>query len=116
MAECGTNAGYQAHRKRGEPACEACRTASRTYQRSWNARHPGQAAAYKDTYKRTAAIRDRAIERLVREYPERFMELYYEEENVAACEFSTTGPPEPGLAFGITVTKDGTVTGTIANI
>ena len=28
---CGTRAGYEAHRRRGEPTCEACRDANRVF-------------------------------------------------------------------------------------
>lgn len=31
MTECGTNAGYHRHRRRGDPACESCLTAHRDY-------------------------------------------------------------------------------------
>ena len=76
MSGCGTQAGYQAHRKRGEDACEACRQANRSYMNAYNRRNPGS----QEKYREKAAVRDRALERLAHEYPERFMELYYEEE------------------------------------
>jgi hypothetical protein len=76
LSGCGTHPGYQAHRKRGEDACEACKAANREYMNDWMARNPEKRAAYKQK----AVIRDRALERLAREYPERFMELYFEEE------------------------------------
>lgn len=33
MPECGTYAGYQRHRLRGEPACQPCKDAAAAYQR-----------------------------------------------------------------------------------
>ena len=32
---CGTSGGYQAHLRRGEPSCSACRRAHALYQRYW---------------------------------------------------------------------------------
>lgn len=34
---CGTDAGYQAHRKAGEPVCDACALAHREYMREYMA-------------------------------------------------------------------------------
>ena len=36
---CGTYAGYQRHRLRGEEACEPCKEARRVYMRQWDAEH-----------------------------------------------------------------------------
>ena len=80
MSGCGTQAGYQAHRKRGEAACEDCREANRRYGQVWNEQNPGRRAGYKAAHEARNAVRDRALERLAREYPERFMEIFYEEE------------------------------------
>lgn len=43
---CGTNAGYQWHRRRGEGACEACLKAAAAYRKAYNAkrRKPRQIA------------------------------------------------------------------------
>jgi hypothetical protein len=79
MAECGTQAGYQQHRRLSQTACEPCKAAAREYMRDYNQRNP----AKKTQYKTSAAVRDSALERLAREYPERFTELYYEEEQAA---------------------------------
>jgi hypothetical protein len=37
-APCGTSGGYQAHRKRGESACMACKDALAEYQAGWRHR------------------------------------------------------------------------------
>ncbi len=40
MAECGTDAGYQAHRKRNEDACPDCRKAKAAYTAQIRDRYP----------------------------------------------------------------------------
>lgn len=37
VAECNTIAGYHAHNRRGEKACDPCAQVHRTYQREWRA-------------------------------------------------------------------------------
>lgn len=37
---CGTYGGYQAHKKRGEAACDECRDASRRYMAEYRRKHP----------------------------------------------------------------------------
>ena len=69
---CGTYAGYQQHRLRGEPPCEACREAGRKYMRDYRKRKgPGYYRWWNKTY-------DTAARRLAAEYPERFRELLAE--------------------------------------
>lgn len=75
MAEHGTNAGYQAHRKLGEDACDPCRAAARAYQAAYRAAHR-ERRAHNAT--RNAA-RGRAMRRLVARHPEEFRELYEKE-------------------------------------
>jgi hypothetical protein len=47
MSECGTNAGYQAHTRRGEPACEPCKAAHRQDAKRYNHQNPEKAAQYR---------------------------------------------------------------------
>src|SRR5690242_914050 len=37
-SKCGTYAGWNIHKRKGEKACDACRQAATEYQRSWRAR------------------------------------------------------------------------------
>lgn len=62
---CGSNKGYFAHRRRGEEPCTACRQAHYDYQAESN------------------AARSRALTRLAKEYPDRFREIFAEEQSAA---------------------------------
>lgn len=72
MTDCGTYAGYQAHRKANEEACTPCLVANREYLRDYRKRNPGYLAA--DAARRGA--RDRALRRLARLHPGEFRALY----------------------------------------
>jgi stalled ribosome alternative rescue factor ArfA len=66
LDNCGTYAGYQAHRKAGEDACAECRKASAAYMRE-NRR------TWRQTYRANAArqnARVRALRRLAQLYPD----------------------------------------------
>jgi len=71
FAGCGTYGGYKAHRRIGEPACEACRTANAAVSARYRAVNP----AARDKSRWLNATRGRALEQLAREYPRRFLEL-----------------------------------------
>lgn len=72
---CGTPAGYQAHRKRKEPACDACRRANAEYTAAVRASNPG---LYAQNVANNSA-RSRAMTRLARLHPDEFKALYREE-------------------------------------
>ena len=44
MEEHGTPAGYQAHKRRGDQTCEACRRAHRQYMQAWRQENPDREA------------------------------------------------------------------------
>jgi hypothetical protein len=72
---CGTYSAYQRHVRTGETPCEPCRAAAAVKQREYRQNNP-------DAYRReldSRAARDRALERLAREYPHRFAELVADE-------------------------------------
>lgn len=72
---CGTYAGYQAHRYRGEPPCERCRRAQADYTAGWRGRN-------RDGYARhlaSAAARQRAHTRLAARHRAEFRELLDQE-------------------------------------
>jgi hypothetical protein len=69
--EHGTDAGYQRHMRRAESPCEECRAARRDYMRDLRVRNPQIQAAHK----RYMRARNRALEQLAREHPERFRQL-----------------------------------------
>jgi hypothetical protein len=74
-APCGTYGAYQAHRKRGQEPCDACRAANAAYERQYRKNSP-------ELYARELAAqyaKERALRRLASEYPERFTELLNEE-------------------------------------
>jgi hypothetical protein len=75
MADCGTDAGYQRHRVRGQEPCELCREAHAAYFRHRRRESPRLAAAIR----RSNRARSRALWRLADEYPERFQQLYDDE-------------------------------------
>ena len=72
---CGTYAGAQQHRKRGEEVCQPCRNAAAAYLRDWRARNPQSRA--KERQQNNA--RSRALWRLADEFPDRFRELVADE-------------------------------------
>ena len=67
---CGTYGGYQAHRRVHEPACEPCLAANAAE----SARYRTNPAA-RDRVRWLNKTRGRALERLAREHPRRFLEL-----------------------------------------
>jgi hypothetical protein len=70
----GTYAGHQRHGFLGVPVCDACRAAAAAYQRNRRSAQPAARSA--DGYwNRT---RHMALERLAREYPQRFAEILAE--------------------------------------
>ncbi len=69
---CGTCAGAQRHRKRGEPICQACKDANAAYMRDLRSQ---RGAEYDRWWNSTYAAAQR---RLVAEHPRRFAELLYE--------------------------------------
>ena len=72
---CGTYAGYQAHKWRGDNPCEPCRAANAAYHREHRKQKPRRNSV--DT--RRAKLRNRALARLADEYPKRFAQLLREE-------------------------------------
>lgn len=58
---CGTPAGYQAHRKRGEAACGPCRNANAAYMRVLRA----DRADLRERERARQNARDRATQRLI---------------------------------------------------
>lgn len=72
---CGTNAAYWRHIRRHETVCPACTTAHAQYQR---------ARSGVDT--RHLRIRRRAEARLAAEYPDRYEQLYAEEDAIDRME------------------------------
>lgn len=69
---CGTNAGYEAHRRRGEDPCDQCRDAHNTYMSGYHREYRAQAPTY-------AGTRRRALERLAELHPADFRRLLAEE-------------------------------------
>lgn len=72
--EHGTPAGYQAHRKAGEDACSACRTAAAEYAREYRKKPEQRRRA--STYN---SARSRALTRLAKLHPAQFEILLNEE-------------------------------------
>ncbi len=75
VTACGTYGGYQAHARRGEAPCEACRVANRNYTRRLRAFRPD----IRQTDRWSSRTRYRALERLAKEYPARLAEILDEE-------------------------------------
>jgi hypothetical protein len=73
-AKCGTYGGYQAHYSRGEKACEACLAANRAYHRELR-----QRPHVREVDRWANRTRNRALQRLAMEYPERMAELVADE-------------------------------------
>lgn len=74
MSDCGSYAGYQAHRRRGTAPCDECRKANNLYMAErrddpWYARRE----------RRRQAARERALSRLMRMHPTEYAALYDEE-------------------------------------
>lgn len=74
IADCGTYAGAQAHRRSGEKPCDECREARNAYMRE-RRKKPGVSAAEK----RDNAARSRAVWRLAALHSDEFQNLYREE-------------------------------------
>ena len=72
---CGTYGGYQAHHRAAEPACGPCRAANAAYSAATRAINP----AARDRVRWLNATRGRALERLAREHPHRFLDLLADE-------------------------------------
>lgn len=72
---CGETRGYQAHRKRNEPPCDACREAQRVYVAAFRAAKPGA----QQRIARKQHARDRALRELARLFPAEFERLYERE-------------------------------------
>lgn len=73
-AECGTDGGYQAHRRKGEAACGPCRTARRDYMREFRASR----ADVRANENRRARARLAALTELGRRYPDEYDRLVLE--------------------------------------
>lgn len=71
---CGTYPAYQRHRRRHEPACDACKEANAERSRKLRS----DPAVMQEQYARNNA-RIKALWRLSHEYPERFRQLVLEE-------------------------------------
>jgi hypothetical protein len=74
IADCGTTAGYHRHIRNGEEACQSCRDAWAAYHRKYRTQPEQQRKALARN-----AARTRALNRLAKEYPDRFRELVAEE-------------------------------------
>lgn len=68
VAACGTRSAFERHRRRGEPADEACRDANREYHRR---RYAGELAVEAEE----RAMRQEALEALAHLHPEEFARL-----------------------------------------
>lgn len=73
--EHGTYTGYQQHIKRGEKPCQPCRDANAATKREWRQANPEKHA----TEIACNVARNRALERLAAENPDRFRVLVDEE-------------------------------------
>ena len=71
LQPCGTPAAYQRHKRRGEPACDACQKAIADYLREYRATSP----VYQAIHQRHHQARYSALAHLAREYPARYREL-----------------------------------------
>ena len=85
---CGTDAGYQRHRRAGEDPCDPCKEARRNYVRSHRAKRGGIA----DSSRRLERARGRAHVRLSEMYPRVFARLLAEE-LATTREVATHRPP-----------------------
>jgi len=73
--EHGSYAGYQWHRKNGEPPCDECVLANSSYQTAWRRNNPDKHAAQQ----RTQYARIRALRKLAKLHPEDMRQLYQQE-------------------------------------
>jgi hypothetical protein len=73
---CGTDKGYQRHRRRGQEPCESCRQAHRQYMADFRA---GRAHDAHGRESARARARSRALWRLANEYPDQYAAIYLEE-------------------------------------
>ena len=70
----GSYAGYQRHKKRGEPACDECRKANAAWQRQYRTTAWG-----KQGVRRESEVREAALRRLIAAYRGTFDALLREE-------------------------------------
>lgn len=70
---CGTEQAYQAHVRRGEPTDDACRDAHSAYQRTLRTRP--EHASIIERRERRRAVREAAVEALIRRHPDEFRAL-----------------------------------------
>jgi hypothetical protein len=68
-SKCGTYAGWNAHRKAGEKACDACRKACADYMRGYRQRRGPEPDRWR------SRTRSAALERLAAKYPDQFARL-----------------------------------------
>lgn len=61
---CGTYAGYERHRRAGDPACDPCRAAKADYTREWRAGHVAPRVLFDLTPEQLDAIRDMTHDRM----------------------------------------------------
>lgn len=72
-AACGTYAGYQRHRARGEPTCVECKAANASYVRARRATPRGRQAA-----RDAVSAQGRALRALASRHPNEYQLLYAE--------------------------------------
>lgn len=70
-ATCGTYAGYQRHKRRGDLPCDGCRDANRRYMAEYRER-----PEVRLRIRQLSAARDRALEALRRRHPGEFERLF----------------------------------------
>lgn len=78
-APCGTTAGYQTHKRRGQEPCADCRRAQRDAMREYRA----SKAEVRDREYRYGLARNRAIRRLIDLHPAQFDALLAQERDRA---------------------------------
>ena len=72
----GTDAGYQAHRRAKEAACEQCRNGRREYQAKFRG---GRDESARATERKRDAARSRALWHLANTHPDEFKRAYLDE-------------------------------------
>lgn len=70
-AACGTYAGYQRHRARGEPTCVECKAANASYVRARRATPQGRQSA-----RDAVSAQGRALRALASRHPSEYRQLY----------------------------------------
>lgn len=75
----GSYGGAQAHRRRGEEACDDCKAAARAYAAEHRATYRRAGRDPLAQHKRQKKLRGRALSRLAEMYPEDYRRLYQEE-------------------------------------